>query len=83
MSKIKVKLDKAPEAPVGTPEVVVEEKAEQVFPQVSANKKFQYVEVSGQYVVYNPDGCRVSGLLTLTAAKDIVLRQNLAAHIKG
>lgn len=67
-------------------DVPVEEtpvKEEVKFPQVSANGKFQFVQVEGGFVVYNPLACRVSGIITLTEASDIVRRQNIAAHIKG
>ena len=79
----------APVVETTTPEVVVEAIPTPVveetveYPEVSANGKYQYVQVGDKYVIYNPIACRVSGLLTLTEAADIVRNQNLAAQIKG
>ena len=73
-----VPVEETPVVPVEETPVVPEVK----FPQVSGNGKYQVVKIEGGYVVYNPIACRVSGILTLTTANDIVRQQNLAAHIK-
>ena len=57
-----------------------------VWPEVASTGKFQMVacvhgDKSG-FVVYNPDGARVSEILPDAQAKDIVLRQNVAGHYK-
>lgn len=67
-------------APV-EPAVVPAEKPVVKFPQVARNGKYQAVKVGAEYVVYNPDGARVSGLLPLQEANDIVRDQNRAAHL--
>lgn len=60
-----------------------DEKVKKVdFPQVGGNGKYQAVKVDDKYVVYSPDGARVSGVLTLSEANDICRQQNQAAHIK-
>jgi hypothetical protein len=64
-------------------ESVVEEPVKIVFPEVARNGKFQAVKVGTEYVVYNPDGARVSGTMSLREANDIVIAQNRAAHLKG
>ena len=53
------------------------------FPQVTANGRYQAVKFGEGYVVYNPIACRVSSIITLTEANDVVRQQNQAAHIKG
>jgi hypothetical protein len=84
---IKIKLDKDPEV---VSETVVEspvvEKVEvvekSVFPEVNAKGRFIAVAHENGYVVYNPANQRVSGVLGKVVADDMVLRQNIAAHIK-
>ncbi len=62
---------------------VVESKAEVSFPVVKGNGKFQAVVVGEQFAVYNPDGQRVTGLVSFSQASDVVRQQNQAASIKG
>ena len=68
---------------------IVEEKVEAPvpsrieFPEGKKTGKFHSVTVKDGYVVYNPDGSRISGIITLIQANDIVRQQNQAAHIKG
>ena len=97
MPKVKINLNKdvptdetpvVPEVPVDETPVVPEEvkspvKEDVKFPQVAGNGRYQVVQVGEGYVVYNPLACRVSGIITLTEANDIVRQQNQAAHIKG
>lgn len=84
MAKNKEK--KVEEVKIETPaveEVKVEETKKAVeFPQIAGNGKFQAVQVEAEFVVYNPNGQRASGLLTKQQADDIVRAQNLAAHLK-
>ncbi len=61
---------------------VVETSLKVSYPEVSANGKFQYVQYGAGYVVYNPIAQRVTGIVSLTEAQDIVRNQNLAAQIK-
>jgi hypothetical protein len=85
MSKLKNKGIVLEEVVVPTEEVVVStKKVEEIkFPEVSRTGRFQSVAFGTGFVVYNPDACRVSGILTATQANDIVRRQNFAAQIKG
>lgn len=67
--------------------VVAEESSEKSvakgkFPEVAGTGRFQSVQFKGGYVVYNPAGQRVSDVLSLSQAEDIVRAQNQAAHIK-
>lgn len=79
----KAKLEDKEEA-IEEVEVVEEvETKEPEYPEVSRNGRFQSVQVGESFAVYNPDGCRVSGLLNATQANDIVRQQNQAAQIKG
>lgn len=73
-----------PSETVERPEVPIETKAKEVvYPEVLASGLFQSVALpDGGYVVYNPNGQRVSGVLNDVEAADIVRAQNLAAHLK-
>ena len=77
------------EPKVEVPEVVkpepvpVKEPVGVKFPEGNKTGRYNVVKVIGsEYSVYNPDGARVSGLMSLDEAKDIVRAQNQAAHIK-
>jgi hypothetical protein len=60
---------------------VVETKVK--YPEVARSGKFQMVKIVGdQYAIYNPDGARVSMLVSFQEASDIVRAQNLAGHLK-
>lgn len=67
-------------------ETVVEEAEEVVetsgFPVVVGNKKFQTVAHDGGYVVYNPSGERVSGVVTKDKADDLVREMNRHGGLK-
>jgi ABC-type Na+ efflux pump permease subunit len=63
-------------------ETVSAEKEVVKFPEVPGLGVFQAVKVGSSYAVYNPDGARVSGLMSWDEAKDIVRQQNLAGHLK-
>lgn len=54
-----------------------------IYPEGKGIKKFHAVPFKDGFVVYNPDGSRVSNILTALQANDIVREQNQAAHIKG
>lgn len=75
-----------------SPEEKVEEKTEVVaekkstgieYPEGDAKGKFHSVSFQNGYVVYNPSGQRVTGIIDKIAAADIVRQQNQAAQIKG
>lgn len=88
MIKAKVKLnnDLPAEEPTGKPEVIpAEEKiaAKSEFPEVAGIGRFQSVKVGEGYAVYNPSGQRVTGIISLDQAGDIVRKQNIAGHMKG
>lgn len=96
MAKTRINLNKdVPEEKVETPvevaatppeEIIEPEKSvekEIKYPQIAGNGRYQAVQVGEGFVVYNPLACRVSGIITLTQANDIVRQQNHAAHIKG
>ena len=59
-----------------------ESMSDEDFPEVAGTGKFQSVKVGVGYVVYNPMGCRVTGVISLHEAKDIVLKQNMAGSHK-
>lgn len=59
-------------------EVVVPKVEEVVYPLVAGSGRFQHVKFEDGYVVYNPNGQRVTGKIDLRLANDTVLRQNVA-----
>ena len=64
------------------PEVIEPKQPVEVkFPEGIRTGKYNAVKVGAEYAVYSPDGARVSGLLPLDKAKDIVREQNQAAHL--
>jgi hypothetical protein len=83
----KIKIDKGPVAPVVDMPTEAEKVAapanEIVYPTVGTNGRFAAVAFMDGYVVYNPNGQRVSGIMSKAAADDMVRNQNTAAHIKG
>lgn len=52
------------------------------FPVGEAKGHFYSVAHGEGHVVFNPNGHRVTGIVSLTEASDIVRSQNQAAHIK-
>ena len=53
------------------------------WPTVAGNGQFQRVEVKGGFVVYNPGGQRVSGVLDDAKSKDLVNKQNTLGHLRN
>lgn len=53
------------------------------FPEGNTTGKFHSVPFNNGHVVYNPDGQRITGIVTKVEADDLVRQNNQAAHIKG
>lgn len=52
------------------------------YPIVVGNGKFQIVSHAEGFLLYNPDGARVSGVETEARIKDLVNRMNTSAGLK-
>jgi hypothetical protein len=63
-------------------ENIPQKEKEVKFPDVRGNGKFQSVKFENGYVIYNPNGQRVSEVISLDIANDIVNRQNSAGGYK-
>lgn len=81
MAKVKTSEKSEPEVPVVRTPESTDVNGPVDFPQVRGTGKFQSVKVGDGYAVYNPDGVRVSGVMKMFEANDIVLRQNVAGHL--
>ena len=80
----KIKIDKEEAVIETTSETIVEKKTKDEYPEVGTTGKFNAVSHGGGYVVYNPSGQRVTGVINDKATVDDIVRQaNQAAHIKG
>ncbi len=53
------------------------------YPEGTITGKFHSVVFGGGYVVYNPNGQRATGVVTEAQAKDLVMKNNRDAGIKG
>lgn len=89
---LKIKINKDMEAPVENSVAPVEasEKVEEqvveraVSPlKVRSNGRYQSFPINGKFVVFSPDGARITGELNAEQANDIVRQQNQAAGLKG
>ena len=52
------------------------------YPEVASSGLFQVVPFKDGYLLYNPDGQRVSDILSKVKADDLAHANNLAAHLK-
>lgn len=53
------------------------------FPEGQITGKFHAVQFGGGFVVYNQHGQRATSVVSDAVAKDLVLKNNIAAGIKG
>lgn len=66
----------AAEAPAEVPVETVEESVETIYPEVKIIGAFQKVPFKDGYLVYNPDGKRISDVLGISDADDLVRENN-------
>ena len=80
----KIKIDRTPVVDLKPEADLVEEvkAAKDNFPKVDSKGRFVAIPFEGGFVIYNPAGQRVSGIMNKVQADDMVRNQNLAAHIK-
>ena len=68
---------------VETPTETVDAKgSKKAVAPVPGTGRFQAVEVKDGFILYNPDGVAVSGVLAETQAKDLATRNNAGMHLK-
>lgn len=75
------KVKEVVDAPVE--ETVAEKPTKSEWPKVDGNGRFQAVKFKDGWVVYNPRGQRATGVVSDDEARNLVLRSNEAASLKG